>query len=78
MIAEAGVAQLVEQLICNQQVAGSSPITSSMFAYGVKKIELGFCFFQTENAEVIKCGAFAELNGEVAEWLKASDCKSDG
>ena len=25
----AGVAQLVEQLICNQQVAGSSPITSS-------------------------------------------------
>jgi hypothetical protein len=27
----AGVAQLVEQLICNQQVAGSSPITSSIF-----------------------------------------------
>jgi hypothetical protein len=27
----AGVAQLVEQLICNQQVAGSSPITSSKF-----------------------------------------------
>ena len=26
---DAGVAQLVEQLICNQQVAGSSPITSS-------------------------------------------------
>ena len=25
----AGVAQLAEQLICNQQVAGSSPITSS-------------------------------------------------
>ena len=25
----AGVAQSVEQLICNQQVAGSSPITSS-------------------------------------------------
>jgi hypothetical protein len=24
----AGVAQLVEQLICNQQVAGSSPIAS--------------------------------------------------
>ena len=24
----AGVAQLVEQLICNQQVAGSSPFTS--------------------------------------------------
>ncbi len=27
----AGVAQLVEQLICNQQVAGSSPIASSIF-----------------------------------------------
>ena len=27
----AGVAQLAEQLICNQQVAGSSPITSSTF-----------------------------------------------
>ena len=25
----AGLAQLVEQLICNQQVAGSSPIASS-------------------------------------------------
>ena len=25
----AGIAQLVEQLICNQQVAGSSPIASS-------------------------------------------------
>ncbi len=27
----AGIAQLVEQLICNQQVAGSSPIASSKF-----------------------------------------------
>ena len=27
----AGVAQLVEQLICNQQVGGSSPSTSSSF-----------------------------------------------
>ena len=27
----AGIAQLVEQLICNQQVAGSSPIASSIF-----------------------------------------------
>ena len=28
---QAGVAQLVEQLICNQQVGGSSPSTSSIF-----------------------------------------------
>ena len=27
----AGVAQLAEQLICNQQVAGSTPIASSIF-----------------------------------------------
>ena len=27
----AGVAQLVEQLICNQQVVGSTPIASSKF-----------------------------------------------
>ena len=27
---DAGVAQLVEQLICNQQVGGSSPSTSSI------------------------------------------------
>jgi hypothetical protein len=27
----AGVAQLVEQLICNQPVAGSNPVTSSFF-----------------------------------------------
>ena len=35
MKAYAGVAQLAEQLICNQQVAGSSPIASSiLFARG--------------------------------------------
>ncbi len=28
---DAGVAQLVEQLICNQQVGGSNPSTSSTF-----------------------------------------------
>jgi hypothetical protein len=30
----AGVAQLVEQLICNQPVAGSSPIASSIKSKG--------------------------------------------
>ena len=30
----AGVAQSVEQLICNQQVGGSSPSTSSRIEYG--------------------------------------------
>ena len=31
---DADVAQLAEQLICNQQVAGSSPIISSIFLFG--------------------------------------------
>ena len=36
-LGDAGVAQLAEQLICNQQVAGSSPFTSSFpwFAWGM-------------------------------------------
>ncbi len=29
MVPNAGVAQLVEQLICNQQVGGSNPFASS-------------------------------------------------
>ncbi len=32
----AGVAQLAEQLICNQQVAGSIPIASSFLVIGVR------------------------------------------
>ena len=35
----AGVAQLVEQLICNQQVAGSSPIASYIFILQLNKEE---------------------------------------
>ena len=35
----AGLAQLVEQLICNQQVAGSSPIASSIFLIEVPRFE---------------------------------------
>ena len=33
-VGTAGVAQLVEQLICNQQVGGSNPSTSSTILYG--------------------------------------------
>jgi hypothetical protein len=35
----AGVAQLAEQLICNQQVAGSSPIASSKPETGNQRTE---------------------------------------
>ena len=37
----AGVAQLVEQLICNQQVGGSSPSTSSNFIWGNSRAAKG-------------------------------------
>ncbi len=36
----AGVAQLVEQLICNQQVVGSTPIASSNFHVSVSGLVL--------------------------------------
>ena len=38
----AGVAQLVEQLICNQQVAGSSPVASSNFDKSRLFLQLAF------------------------------------
>lgn len=37
----AGVAQLVEQLICNQQVGGSNPSTSSSFFQPQRKQNMG-------------------------------------
>ena len=37
---DAGIAQLVEQLICNQQVGGSSPSTGST-TYGKQSSEYG-------------------------------------
>ena len=40
-IIQAGVAQLVEQLICNQQVGGSSPSTSSNFLLSARIMLLG-------------------------------------
>ena len=35
----AGIAQLVEQLICNQQVIGSSPIAGSLNQEDLRKID---------------------------------------
>ena len=52
----AEVAQLVEQLICNQQVGGSSPFASSA------------------GPACQRARSFQD--GQVAEWLKATDCKS--
>ena len=65
-VSGAGVAQLVEQLICNQQVAGSSPIASSK----VGELEWG---------KVAEKDLDTRINrnfGGVPEWLKGADCKS--
>ena len=51
---DAGVAQSVEQLIRNQQVMGSSPITSSIFYYNRNALQLqvySYC----------RCSSMAEL-----------------
>ena len=55
-VSRAGVAQLVEQLICNQQVAGSSPIASSMI--GVE----GFPSGQREQTVNLSAYAFGGSN----------------
>ena len=73
----AGVAQLVEQLICNQQVAGSTPVRQpprylTAPAFGVRIYNAlsldGLGATTTIGAPV----------GGVPEWPKGADCKSAG
>ena len=45
----AGIAQLAEQLICNQQVVGSSPITSSTSEQAIYRL-LWFFFAKNQSA----------------------------
>ena len=58
----AGIAQLVEQLICNQQVGGSSPSTSSNLPQ--RQI---IPYWET---------FWRDQSGSVPEWPKGADCKS--
>ena len=52
----AGIAQLAEQLICNQQVVGSSPITSSTSEQAIYRL-LWF-FLQKIRAHSCRCSSF--------------------
>ena len=73
----ASVAQLAEQLICNQQVVGSSPSASLLRAEQGEQTPLECRTFREQPAEVyvldgpIRSGGFPERS-------KGSDCKSDG
>ena len=62
----ASVAQLVELLICNQWVGGSSPSAGSKWLI----LEFGIIF--------LFCNLHSEINGGVPEWSKGTDCKSVG
>ena len=71
---DAGRSSTAEQLICNQQVVGSSPIASSsgecVFKVGGEGIGVGESqwHFSKHTADI----------GEVPEWPKGADCKSAG
>jgi hypothetical protein len=66
----AGVAQLAEQLTCNQQVVGSSPSASSVL------IQNGECSFKNliydSKVGVVSSSFFG---GGVVEWSMAAGCK---
>ena len=66
---KAGVAQPVEQLICNQRVGGSTPSASS-----TGSVMTGRPSYPLRGRS-IKRPCPAE-QGEVPEWLKGADCKS--
>ena len=62
----------VEQLICNQQVVGSSPIASSR----IRSFDNGFdiCHYSRNISNLTGVKGI----GEVPEWPKGADCKSAG
>ncbi len=85
----AGVAQLVEHLICNQAVGGSNPFASSI-SRRYEKVWLycqssclqsssiqssaGSCMDQKVCLGTAASGS--QSRAQVAEWLMAADCKS--
>ena len=77
----AGVAQLAEQLICNQQVAGSTPIASSIFPGWLAGRNFP-CFGIGQPVKVtllLPVSARAkplQKRGGVPERPKGTDCKS--
>ena len=66
----AGVAQLVERLTCNEDVVGSTPISGSNFCYHILLIWLTVLLRSSKIRGLIL--------GGVPERPKGADCKSAG
>jgi hypothetical protein len=69
----AGIAQLVEQLICNQPVGGSSPF-ASLDAEVAQLVEHQPSKLRVASSSLV----FRSTFGGMPEWLKGADCKSAG
>jgi hypothetical protein len=64
---------VVEQLTCNQQVRGSNPFASSTTK------PIAGCRIRNADYKKSEVGnPQPAIEGEVAEWTKAADCKSAG
>ena len=70
----AEVAQLVEQLICNQLVGGSSPFFGSEFE--VLRIEAVIFIVHRNLKFHFSTNVLLTTGGDIPEWPNGADCKS--
>jgi hypothetical protein len=87
-LSRAGVAQLVEHLICNQRVGGSNPSASSaknFLSQGMIPVAFGKRVSASRSWQYCVSSFWLEHSGllvvippcgRVGEWLKPADCKS--
>ena len=84
----AAIAQLVEQLTCNEKVQGSTPCGGTRgvlqgllvrnWRDNKRRILIGLLGWIVGVLRKRGTGRFFALSGGVPEWSKGSDCKSDG
>ena len=73
LMTNADVAQLAEQLICNQQVIGSSPIIGFMCTIGRSTYGVPG---NAKHSRISDARVSHNMNGWIPEWPKGTDCKS--
>ena len=84
MLKIADVAQLVEQLICNQQVIRSNRIIGSIELIQIlSNCSLSFkkywsCFEILSFQECFQIDDIFKYHGEVSKWSNEADCRSVG